>query len=41
MFKLLSVNQVEDIVNSIISSPDNVKAEITLFDLKGILVFKE
>ena len=41
MFKLLSVNQVEEVVNSIISSPDNVKAEITLFDLKGILVFKE
>ena len=25
MFKLLSVNQVEEVVNSIVSSPDNVK----------------
>lgn len=40
-FKLLSVNQVEDIVNAIVSSPDNIKAEITLFDLKGALIFKE
>lgn len=37
----MSVNQVEDIVNSIVSSPDNIKAEITLFDLKGALIFKE